>query len=194
MKFFLIALALLQISTGVLSIDAAAEQRGLIDIWDMISPIAGPVALGLDNALATVSNINNAVNNAVSGAIYGVTQWIGGLIPPLGKRDVSIDGRAALLAELTSFQVAFRQALLGIAQKILSGASLNPFNFVSQVRQLLAQLKSLLQTHLDKINSLVTSLIPTMTDATATQAISSVLKAVQAIEQAIQKLEALFSS
>ena len=195
MKLLLIVLALAQI-TGALSTSAAAvpEPRALLDIWDVISPFVTPIAQGIDTTLATISNAHSTATNAVSGAIYGVTSWIGSKIPALGKRDLSADLPSTLLNELRAFQVGFQQQILAVIQKLLSNTSLNLTNVIAQLRQLLSQVSSFMQTHLNKIKSLLTSLIPTIQDTTATQAISGVLNAVQVIEQAIQNIQALFSS
>ena len=194
MKLLLVVLVLAQIA-GALSIDAALQdQRALLDIWDFISPVVAPIALGIDNVLATISTAHGTVTSAVNDAIYGWTSWIGGKIPALGKRDVSTDVSSDLLNELRLFQVGFQQTILQIVQSILGNTSLNLTNIVAQLRQALSQLSSFMQTHLNTINSLLTSLIPTIQNTAGTQAISSVLNAVQVIEQAIQKIQALFSS
>lgn len=194
MKLLLVVLALAQI-TGALSTSAAVpEPRALLDIWDLISPFVTPIAQGLDTTLATISNAHSTVTNAVSGAIYGLTSWIGGKIPALGKRDVSADLPSTLLNELRAFQVGFQQQIIAVIQKLLGNTSLNLGNIIAQLRQLLSQMSSFMQTQLNKIKSLLTSLIPNIQDTTATQAISGVLNAVQVIEQAIQSIQALFSS
>ena len=188
MKLILITLILAQIY-GAFSINLpVGEQRGLMDIWDLISPLAIPVAQGIDTTIATISNAHSTVTNTITGAIGGVTSWIGGKLPPLGKRDLEVDNRLNLLNELKSFQTGFQQTIFEIIQSLLNGKILN------QIRPLLAKLNNFLQTHLKAINDLITSLIPTMQDLVATQAITSCLHAVQVIEEVMQKIQALFSS
>jgi hypothetical protein len=194
MKLFLITFAFIQIA-AVLSIDTAVqEQRALIDIWDFINPVVSPVAQGIDSALGAVANVQSAVTGAVSGAIYGVTSWIGGKLPALGKRDISIDTRYLLLTELRSFQVNFQQIIRQFVQKVLNDRSLTSTNIMIEIRQLLSQLSGFMQTHLNTINSFVTVLIPTMEDTIANQAMSSVVNAVQIIKQTIETIETLLAS
>ena len=194
MKFLLIALLVAQVH-GALSIGSAMQdQRGFMQIWDLISPIAIPVASGFDQAIATVSNAHSAVTSAVTGAIHGVTSWIGSKLPALGKRDASTDARVSLLDELKSFQIGFQQAMLDIIRSFLSGNPLTSTNILTHFRQLLVQLASFMQTHLSKISAMISALIPSMQDTVATQAITSSLRAVQEIEQAIRKIQALFSA
>ena len=187
MKFLLVALLTAQIYGALCTSAPLAEQRGLMEIWDFLSPAVMPVAVGIDNALATVSNIHNTVSNAVTGAVHGVTSWIGGLLPPLGKRDLEANVRVNLLAELKSFQHGLQQLVMEIAQTVLSG------KIVAQFRSLIAKFSVFLRTHLNAINTMITNLIPTVQDVVGTQAISSCLNAVQAIEEAIKKIQALFS-
>ena len=194
MKLLLIVLLVAQVH-GALSIGTAMQdQRGFMDIWDLISPIAIPIASGIDQAIGTVTNVHSAVTGAVTGAIHGVTSWIGSMLPALGKRDTSMDARVNLLDELKSFQIGFQQAILDIVRSFISGNPLTSTNIVSHFRQLLVQLASFMQTHLSKINAMISALIPSMQDTVATQAITSSLRAVQEIEQAIRKIQALFSA
>lgn len=187
MKFLLVALLTAQIYGALCTSAPLAEQRGLMDIWDFISPAIMPIAVGIDNALATVSSIQDNISNAVTDAVHGVTAWIGGILPPLGKRDLEVNVRVNLLAELKSFQKGFQQLVMEIAQTVLNG------KFVAQFRTLITKFSVFLRTHLNAINTMITNLIPTIQDVVGTQAISSCLKAVQAIEEAIKKIQALFS-
>jgi hypothetical protein len=188
MKVILIVLILAQIY-GAFSINLPlGEQRGLMDIWDFISPIAIPFAQGIDTAIATVSNAHSAVTGAVTDAIGSLTSWIGGKLPPLGKRDLEVDIRVNLLNELQSFKVGFQQAILEILQNLLNG------KITTQFRPLLSKLNVFLRQHINEINRLITILIPTMQDLTGTHAITSCLHAVKVIEEVIQKIHTLFSS
>jgi hypothetical protein len=187
MKLILTVLIIAQIYGAFSTSVPYPQERGLMDIWDLISPIAIPVALGIDNAIATVSNAHAAVSNAVTEAIYSVTSWIGGKLPPLGKRDLEIDARLNLLTELKSFQLGFQQSIIEIIQSVLNGS------ITSQFQQILAKLTTFLKTHINNINNMITNLIPTMRDTKATQAVTSCLHAVQVIEEASKKIHALFS-
>ena len=185
MKLLVIVALVFAQFVGIYSIDTGlAEQRGFLDIWDAISPIAAPIALGIDTALGTISNIHGTVTGAVNDAIYGLTSWIGGKIPALGKRELTVDNRLALLNELKSVQTTIQQMAQGFFADILA----NPKNIVNQIRQYATQLKSFLTVHVNKINSLVASLISTIKDATADKAIASIVKLVQVIERAIQQI------
>ncbi|CAF1473705.1 unnamed protein product [Adineta steineri] len=199
MKLILVVLTIAQIYGAFATSAPLQEQRGLMEIWDVLSPWVSPVALHLDNAIggtiATVNNIQTtlgnahaAVTGAVTDAIHGVTSWIGGVIPALGKRDLEIDARLGLLSELKSFRVIFQQSVLEFIQNALNG------NIVTQVRQLLTKITTLLKAHLNIINTMITNLIPTMHGTVATQAITSCLHAVQVIEEAMKNIQALFSS
>ena len=199
MKLILVVLTIAQIYGAFGTNAPLQEQRGLMDIWDFISPVVSPIALHLDTAIGgainTVNNIQSAVTNAhaavsgaISDAIYGVTSWIGGAIPALGKRDLEIDARLSLLSELKSFRIIFQQSVLEFIQSALNG------NIATQARQLLTKLTTLLKTHLNIINTMITNLIPTMHGTIATQAITSCLHAVQVIGEAMKNIQALFSS
>jgi hypothetical protein len=192
MQLILIVLILGQVS-GALSTDAPLqEQRGLMDIWDKLSPIAIPVALGIDTALSTISNAHGAVTNAVTQAIHGVTSWIGGALPALGKRSLEIDVRLSLLNELQSFRNGFHQLVLNIIQSFINGSLFTSASIKPQLQQLYSKLSQFMQTHLNSINNLIATLIPTMKDLAATQAITSCLHAIRVIEESIKKIHALF--
>ncbi|CAF1260586.1 unnamed protein product [Adineta steineri] len=210
MKLILVVLTIAQIYGAFGTSASLQEQRGLMEIWDVLSPWVSPVALHLDNAIGgTMQTINNiqttlgnahantvttltnahaAVSGAVTNAIGGITSWIGAALPALGKRDLEIDARLSLLSELKSFRVIFQQSILEFIQTALNG------NIVTQVRQLLTKITTLLKAHLNIINTMITNLIPTMHGTVATQAITSCLHAVQVIEEAMKNIQALFSS
>ncbi|CAF3350320.1 unnamed protein product [Rotaria sp. Silwood1] len=188
MKLILIVLLIAQLHGAFSTSIPLAQQRDLMHIWDIISPVVSPIAEHIDTAIGTISNIHSALTNAVSSAIYSVTSWIGDKIPPLGKRDLENDAKLNLLAELRLFKLSFQQSILEILQSFLNG------NLATQFRELISKLSNFLKTHLQTINNMITNLIPTMQDTIATQAITSVLHVVQVIEEVIQKVHAVFSS
>ncbi|CAF0762103.1 unnamed protein product [Rotaria sordida] len=147
-----------------------------------------PIVENIDSTISTILNIHSTVTNAVSNAIYGVTSWIGDLIPALGKRDLENDARVNLLTELKSFKLAFQQSILEILQNFLNG------NVATQFQQSISKLSTFLKTHLQTMKNMITNSIPTMQNTIATQAVTSVLNVIQVIEEAIQKIHALFSS
>ena len=188
MKFILIVFIVAQIYGAFSTRIPLDEQRGLMDIWDLISPVVTPVAHEIDSALATISNAHTTVTNAVTDAIYGLTSWIGNQLPPLGKRNVENDARLSLLNELQSFQLSFRQLIREIIQNFLNG------NVKIQFRQLISKLHSFLKTHLKTINNMITNLIPKIQNIRATEALKKCLHVIQVIQQAIQNIQNLFSS
>ncbi|CAF0795891.1 unnamed protein product [Rotaria sordida] len=92
------------------------------------------IAENIDSTISTTLNIHATVTNAVSNAIYGVTSWIGDLIPALGKRDLENDARVNLLTELKSFKLAFQQSILETLQSFLNG------NVATQLQQSISKL------------------------------------------------------
>ncbi|CAF2712392.1 unnamed protein product [Rotaria sp. Silwood2] len=188
MKLILIVLIIAQLHGAFSTSIPLAEQRGLMDIWDFISPVVGPIAEHIDSAIGTISNIHSTVTNAVSGAIYSVTSWIGDKVPALGKRDLENDARLSLLSELQSFKLSFQQSMLEILQSFLNG------NLATQFRQLISKLSTFLKTHLQTIRKMITDLIPQMQNKIATEAVTSVLHVIQVIEEVIHKIHAVFSS
>lgn len=188
MKLILITLLIAQIYGAFSTNVPLAEQRGLMGIWDLLSPAAIPLAQTIDTAISTISNAHSTVSSAVSNAIYSLTSWIGDKIPPLGKRDLISDARSNLLNELQSFKSSFQQLIVEIFQSFLSG------DILAQLRPLISKFNVFLQTHLQNIRTMITTLIPTMEGATATQAITSCLRLIQVIEEAMKNIHALFSS
>jgi hypothetical protein len=149
---------------------ALGRQHELMNNWDLSDSKIATIAEGVDTAIGTVLH-------AVTGAINNITLWTGG----------KLDARLNLLTELETFQLGLQQSIVEITQSILNGT------ITTQYRRLLSQLIFFLQTHLHNINNLITILIPTMEDLTATRAITSCLHAVQVIQAAIEKLSALLS-
>ncbi|CAF1488738.1 unnamed protein product [Rotaria magnacalcarata] len=188
MKFILVVLIIAQLHGAFSASVSLQEQRGFLEFWDLISPVAIPIAHGIDTAIGTISNIHSSISNAVSSAIYGVTSWIGDKIPPLGKRDLENDARLNLLNELTTFKASFQQSIVEILQSFLSGS------FAAQLQHSISKLVTFLNIHLQKISTIITNLIPTMEGTLATQAMTSSLHVIEVIQEVIRKIHAFFSS
>ncbi|CAF0727640.1 unnamed protein product [Rotaria sordida] len=188
MKVILIVLIIAQLHGAFSTSVSLEEPRGLIEFWGLVSPFVMPIAEKFDSTISALSNIHSTVTNAVSNAIYGVTSWIGDLIPPLRKRDLENDARVNLLTELKSFKLVFQQSVLETLQSFLNG------NVATQLQQSISKLSTFLKTHLQTMKNMITNLIPTMQNTIATQAVTSVLNVIQVIEEAIRKIHALFSS
>jgi len=220
MKFLLIALVIAQVSCApstLTDVSAFENQRGLMQIWDFISPWAQPVAIGVDAALQTLSNAHQAVTGAISNAhqavtgvisgahgavtgaiqngIHSATQFLGSLIPPLGKRDVSIDARFDLLAQLQSFQTGFQQSIHEAIQAFLSGSLFTSINnIVPEFKKLLTKVYTFLQTHVAGIMQAINAVAAEAKDNQTIKALLDCTNAVQIIQQATQAIRGLFSS
>lgn len=118
------------------------------------------------------------VSNAITNAIYNVTLWQGG----------RQDARLNLLIELQTLQIGLQQSIHDTTESFLNGT------ITTEYRLILAKLNYLLKTHLNHMNNLITILIPTMKDLTATHAITSCLDAGRAIEKAMENIHLLLSS
>jgi hypothetical protein len=116
-----------------------------------------------------------AVSNAITNAIGNVTLWKGG----------KSDTRLELLNELKTFQFDLEELMRKLTEDFLNG---------TEYRSLLLALDIYLQIHLNKINILITILIPTMEDLTATDAITSSLDVVRATKLAMENIHILISS
>lgn len=182
MKFILVAFLVAQVA--VCSGVELSDQRGLMDIWDVISPYVSPVAQTLDQTIGVAITTFNQVSNAVTNAAGSVTSWIGGLLPALGKRDVSLTGRLSLLQELRSFQTALEQ----VAQRFMTAVVSDPQSVVSRLPTFVKEMKSTLQTHLNLLNNLTSSMASSVSGVLGEKAIASVLNAIQVIQNALQAL------
>ena len=115
------------------------------------------------------------VSNTINDAIGNVTLWTGG----------KVDTRLELLNELRTFQLDLEEAMRPITENSFNGTDYRP---------LLLALDIYLQIHTNKMNTLITILIPTMENSTATNAITSSLDVVRATRAAMEDLHLLISS
>jgi hypothetical protein len=122
--------------------------------------------------------IISPVSNAITNAIGNVTLWTGG----------KPSTRLELLNEFKTFQLNLEQSMHEITESFLNGTLLTEY------QSLLLKLNISLQIHLNHINILITILIPTMEDSTATHAITSSLDVVQATKLAMEDIDILISS
>lgn len=188
MKYIFVVFIIAQLHGAFSASVPVQDQRALLDLWDSISHLAIPAALLIDNAIGTINNIQSSISNAVSNALYQVTSFIGDKIPALGKRDAETDAPLELFNELRSFRFAFQQNIVELIPSLFGD------NYVAKFKQAIAKLITFLQTHLEKLNTLIHNIIPTIENTVATQAIASVQNVIQVVQEAIQKVHALFLS
>ena len=115
---------------------------------------------------------------AVNDAIGNVTIWTSN----------DLKTRSELLNELETFKTELQQAMSEITQTFLDGS------ITTQYRLLLSNLNHFLEIHLNRLNALITVLIPTIKDFTGTHAMTSCLDVVQLIEKAMENNNQLISS
>lgn len=115
---------------------------------------------------------------AVNDAIGNVTVWT--------SNDPKT--RSELLNELEIFKTELRQSMSEITQAFLDGS------ITTQYRLLLSNLNHFLGIHLNRLNPLITVLVPTIKDFTGTHAITSCLDVVQLVEKAMKINNQLISS
>lgn len=135
-------------------------------------PIQGQDVLGLQTALIT------PISNAITDAIHNVTLWQGG----------RLDARLNLLTELQTIQTGLHQISNDINESYFNGT------LTSEYRIILSKLNFFLKLHLNFMNDLITILIPTMEDLTATHAITSCLDVGRVIKTTTEKIHILLSN
>ena len=115
---------------------------------------------------------------AIDDAIGNVTVWT----------NTDLKTRSELLNELETFKSEVGQSMLEITQSFLDGG------ITTHYRVLLSSLNQFFQIHLNRLNPLITILVPTIKDFTGTHAITSCLDVIQMMEKTMEKNEQLISS
>lgn len=114
----------------------------------------------------------------VNDAIGNVTVW------------TSDDRRtqSELMKELEMFKTELHQSMSEVTQSYLDGS------ITTQYRLLLSNLNHFLEIHLNRLNPLITVLVPTIKDFIGTHAITSCLDVIQLIEKTMKINQQLISS